>query len=140
MRRRLSLLLTVPLLAGCGPVFDNRSLSASLTPSFANLYVRAQQQAGRAEVSTSDLMVSGDCSRGGPETLDEGPGDDWACLLTFRDTDQRERQVLYEVTLKPTGCWTAEAPPAVVGDATVPDVEGVRRLNPVYAIDGCLQP
>lgn len=138
--RRLAPLLALPLLAGCGPTFDSTSLSASLSPAFANLYVRALEQSGRTDVVASSLSVRGDCSRGGPETLDEGPGDDWACLLSFRDTDQQERQVLYEVTLQPTGCWTAEAPPAVVGDATVPDVDGVRRLNPVYAIDGCLQP
>lgn len=131
-------LAALPLLAGCGPSYDAESLALAVGPSFTNLYVRVQQQVGRPDASADDLGVSTACTRGGPETDDAGPGDDWMCLVTFADSDGRQRKVLYEVTLKPTGCFTADGPPTVVGDATVVDARGVRRLNPVYAFDGCL--
>lgn len=138
MRRAgIAVLPAALLLAGCGPSLDAPTLGTSVAATFAQLYLRAQQQQGRTD--TGDLRASAACTRGGGDTLDVGPGDDWRCLVTFTPTGVvAPQQVFYEVTLKPEGCWTADGPPAVVGDATVTDVDGVRRVNPVYAFDGCL--
>lgn len=134
-------LLLAPLLlalTGCGPVFDAQTLAGELGPTFSNLYVRAQEQQGRTDVTVELLSTQTTCTRGGGDTLDEGPGDDWACLVTFIDPSLGQKQVRYEVTLKPEGCFTADGPPPIVGDAKVADAQGVLRLNPVYAFDGCL--
>lgn len=136
--RRPALLLLALALTGCGPSFDAATLAGSVAPSFAALYARAQEQQGRTEVTAQGLLASATCTRGGGDTLDVGPGDDWHCLVSFTPPGSAPQQVRYEVTLKPEGCYTADGPPAVVGDATVIDVEGARRVNPVYAFDGCL--
>ncbi len=136
--RRLAPLLVLAAVPACGPTFDADSLAASLAPTYANLYVRGQELQGRTDVSVSALQSSAQCRRGGGDTLDEGPGDDWQCLVTWVPPGAGPQRVLYEVALTPEGCWRAEGPPAVVGDAQLLDVEGRRRNNPVYAFDGCL--
>ena len=135
---RLGWVLLPLALAGCGPVFDAPTLADAVGSSFASLYTRAQEQQGRTEVTAAALGASATCQRGGGGTLDVGPGDDWRCLVSFRPPGSAPQQVRYDVTLKPEGCYTAAGPPAIVGDATVIDVEGVRRQNPIYAFDGCL--
>jgi hypothetical protein len=131
-------LLAVPLLAGCGPSYGAAALAARVGPTFANLYTRGQVQAGRTDVTPAALHVATTCRRGGGDTLDNGPGDDWHCLVVFHDPALGPKQVAYDVVLKPEGCFTAEGPPAEVGDARVRDAVGTLRPNPVYAFDGCL--
>lgn len=128
----------VALLTGCGPSYQADDLAEGVGRSFAHLYARGEADAGRTEVVADELQVTTTCQRGGGDTLDEGPGDDWRCLVGFRDPAFGAKQVLYEVVLKPEGCFTADGPPAVVGDVRRRDADGVARLNPVYAFDGCL--
>ena len=125
-------------LAGCGPSFEAPSLAAAVGPVFGNLYVRAQLEQGRTGVTRESLQVTAVCNRGGQNTPNRGPGADWACMVGFNDGDGPFQQVLYETTLKPDGCFVADAPPAVVGDATFTDATGKRRVNPLYVLDGCL--
>lgn len=136
--RALGCVPLVLLLTGCGPTLDARTLAASVAPAYASLYVRAQEQQGRTDVTAGGLSATATCTRGGGDTLDVGPGDDWRCLVSTTPGGGPVVQVLYEVTLTPEGCYRADGPPAVVGDAQVVDVDGRRRINPVYAFDGCL--
>ena len=140
MRTRTAVLaaVVVAVLSGCGPSFEAPSLAAAVGPVFANLYVRAQVEQGRTGVTPESLHVTTVCSRGGHNTPNRGPGADWACMVGFNDGDGPFQQVLYETTLKPDGCFVADAPPAVVGDASFVDVTGRRRVNPLYVLDGCL--
>lgn len=141
MRRldRLALAALAMLVAACGPSLDAPALAGSVAPTFANLLVRAQEQQGRTDVTAAGLRATATCSRGGGDTLDAGPGADWRCLVTFTPPGAvAPQQVPYEVTLAPDGCWTAEGSPAVVGEAQVVDVDGVLRVNPISAFDGCL--
>lgn len=138
MRRVLAVGLAGLLLAGCGPSYRADDLAESVGRSFAHLYERGQLEAGRTDVAAEGLRVRTSCQRGGGDTLDEGPGDDWRCLVSFLDPSLGAKQVLYEVVLKPEGCFTADGPPAVVGDARIRHADGMARLNPIYAFDGCL--
>ena len=140
MRTRNAVLaaLVVGALSGCGPSFEAPSLAAAVGPVFANLYVRAQVEQGRTGVTPESLHVTTVCTRGGHNTPNRGPGADWACMVGFNDGDGPFQQVLYETTLKPDGCFVADAPPAVVGDAHFVDATGTRRVNPLYVLNGCL--
>lgn len=140
MRARRAVLagLVVGLLSGCGPSFEAPSLAAAVGPVFGNLYVRAQLEQGRTGVTRESLQVTTVCARGGQHTANRGPGPDWACMVGFHDGTGPYQQVLYETTLKPDGCFVADAPPAVVGDASFVDAAGQRRVNPLYVLDGCL--
>lgn len=134
-------LLAVPgllLLTGCGPSYGADALAHAVGQSFANLYQQSTGLAGRTDVEADRLHATTSCQRGGGDTPDAGPGDDWHCLVTFADPVLGVRQVAYEVALKPDGCFTADGPPAVVGDAHITAADGRWRVNPVYAFDGCL--
>jgi ABC-2 type transport system permease protein len=132
VKRLVPLLL---LLAGCTSSYDARSLADSVGRTYAHLYERSLQQAGNP--APEPVRVFAVCVRGGEDTPDRGPGDDWRCRVEHLRLNGPP-PVTYEVTLKPDGCFTAEGPPAVVGGARVTDVDGVSRLNPLYAFDGCL--
>ena len=140
MKARTAVLgaLLVATLSGCGPSFEAKPLGNAIGPVFANLYVRTQLELGRTGVTAASLQVTTVCSRGGLETADRGPGADWACMIGFNDGDRPFQQVLYETTLRPDGCFVADAPPAVVGDATFLAADGRRRVNPMYVLEGCL--
>ncbi len=138
MRRLLALAPVSALLAACGPSYDGDALATAVGRSFAHLYARSAAQDGRVDVRADDLQAGARCARGGEETPDEGPGDDWRCVVAVSDPQLGRRQVVYEVVLKPDGCFSAEGPPEVVGDPRVRGADGVLRLNPVYAFDGCL--
>lgn len=125
-------------LTGCGPAFTAPALAAKVGPVFANLYVRAQVEQGRTGVTAAGLQVTSVCARGGANTPNHGPGADWACMVGFKDGDAPFRQLRYETTLRPDGCFVADGPPGVVGDANFLDADGVRRVNPLYALEGCL--
>lgn len=140
MRRALTALPLLALLAGCGPSYQADDLADPVGRAFSHLYARGESEAGRTDVTAESLRTTTTCQRGGGDTLDEGPGDDWRCLVSFTDPAMGAKQVLYEVVLKPDGCFSADGPPAVVGDARVRHADGVSRLNPIYAFDGCLQP
>jgi hypothetical protein len=132
------LLPALLLVTGCGSSYTAPALATRLGQTFANLYVRSESLVGRTDVTASALHVTTSCQRGGGDTLDQGPGDDWRCLVTFRDPTLGPKQVLYEVALKPEGCFTAEGPPLVVGDARLVLPDGTTHVNPIYAFDGCL--
>lgn len=138
MRTRAAAPLALLLLTGCGSPYRAEDLASEVGTAFGNLYQRAQGLAGRPAVAPGSLGIRTTCERGGIETADEGPGDDWRCTVVFTDPTSGPQQVLYEVVLKPEGCFTADGPPGVVGDARVVAVDGTRHVNPLYAFDGCL--
>lgn len=138
MRRLAVLLVVSPLLVGCGPSYRADDLAGTVGRTFSHLYVRGESEAGRTDVTADGLRVTTNCQRGGGDTLDEGPGGDWRCLVRFTDPAFGTKQVLYEVVLKPEGCFSADGPPAVVGDQRIRHADGISRVNPIYAFDGCL--
>lgn len=138
MRRWPLAVAVLLLLTGCGPSYRADALAHDVGRTFTHLYVRSVAQEGRVGVTADDLPVQTRCERGGPDTPDEGPGDDWRCLVVVTDPAIGRRDVVYEVVLRPDGCFTADGPPDVVGDARVRGSDGVLRLNPLYAFDGCL--
>lgn len=136
---RVRALLLLPLvLTGCGGSWTAEDLAGPVARTFAHLYVRGEAETGRTDLAVDELAARATCVRGGQDTLDLGPGDDWRCLVAVDDPALGPREVLYEVTLTPEGCFRAEGPPAVVGEQRRTGADGTRRLNPVYAFDGCL--
>ena len=138
MRRLLLVLPALLLLSACGPSYRADALGTAVGRTFGHLYEQSTQLVGRTDVDADRLRLTTTCQRGGGDTLDEGPGDDWRCLVTYADPALGPRQVAYEDVLKPDGCFTADGPPSVVGDARVGTADGSSHLNPVYAFDGCL--
>ena len=83
------------------------------------------------------LQVQALCERGGARAS-RGPGDDWACDVTLpRRAIINGSALTLEVTVRANGCYTAEAPPSIVGPLLLQDARGHTFLNPLFAFDGC---
>lgn len=138
---RRALLLALPLLAGCTGTFPTAAqLAPAVATAYGHLYVRQQTLLGRTGVDERRTAAGATCERGGPAVLDQGAGDDWACSLTWTDVDGQPRRVLYELTVTPDGCYRADGPPGVVGQARIPLPDGTSAANPLYGFDGCVRP
>lgn len=123
------------LLAGCSSVLTPGALAPSFAEVFAGLYVQQQTSLGRTDVARDALQATATCRRTG--TTESGPGDDWTCSVTYVDGATSGTQV-FEVQVKPDGCWKAEGPPSVQPAELVDALTGRSAPNPLAEYDGCL--
>jgi hypothetical protein len=123
--------------AGCGTVDITRSkLQNDVGPTYRNMYVLQHRLLGQ-DTSTPPQLSAASCSKGGPKTPDQGPGDDWTCQV-YWPVNGILRTLSYEVQVKATGCYTAQGPAYNVGQQNLPTADGRTVVNPLYAFDGCL--
>ncbi|GLY84994.1 hypothetical protein [Actinoallomurus iriomotensis] len=139
--RPLAALLTGAALlaasAGCGTVDITRAkLQDDVGPTYRNMYVLQHRLLGQDADAPAQLATA-DCAKGGPETPDEGPGDDWTCQV-YWPVNGTLQTLSYEVQVKATGCYTAQGPAYNVGRQDLHDPDGRTVPNPLYAFDGCL--
>jgi len=80
--------------------------------------------------------VTSACSRSGGGR--DGPGDDWACVVTLPHQNAAGTALRLDVSVHANGCYTADAPPTAVGALRLVDTFGQPFTNPLYAFDGCL--
>jgi len=133
--RRVALLLVPLLAAGCATPLTSTRLQPSFARTFSGLYALQQTEDGRTDVRASALGTTASCRRTGPDT--SGPGEDWQCTATYVDGATSFTQ-LFEVQLKPDGCWKADAPPTAQPAVRTDPVTGATRVNPLAEFDGCL--
>jgi hypothetical protein len=141
--RRLLLGLTaasaVAVLAGCGPVdVTQAKLQADFGPTFRNMYVFQQQLLGHTPQTVPARVSKARCVKGGNGTPDDGPGDNWTCLVDWPAADGHIEGLTYEVDVKPEGCYTAQGPATYVGQQTMRAADGRSVTNPLFEFDGCL--
>ncbi|HEX6453624.1 MAG TPA: ABC transporter permease [Trebonia sp.] len=122
--------------AGLGPTnLTAERLQASIGPVLARLSaVRYQWQTGTPGQANTPMTAT--CNRGDGTQRSSGAGDDWACVVVDSNPADGAQPVTFDVTLKPNGCYTAEAGSAF-GALLVTDEQGRAFINPVYAFDGC---
>lgn len=146
MRRRLppptrwallaSGLVLAAVVAGCAT--DSRTAArrdTAIGPTFSHLVVRQQELLGRQVPANASLTVLPACKRSGLSK--DGPGDDWICVLTVVGPTLSMTPVTYEVRVRADGCFSAEGPPAFVGQQLLRDVHGRNVVNPLWQFDGC---
>jgi hypothetical protein len=126
--------------AGCGPAAITRTnLQGDFGPTFANMYVLQQRLLGNPSVTADAQLRTATCARGGPETPDRGPGNDWSCQVYWPLAPAGQAQtVSYDVEAKPTGCYTAQGPANEVGQQTIRAADGRMVTNPLFEFYGCL--
>ena len=134
MRRLLGLGVLLAAAACASPLTAGR-VEASFAPAFGSLYALQQTQDGRTDVDADRLEPRATCRRTGPDT--SGPGDDWTCSVVYVDTETTFTQV-FELQVKPDGCWRAEAPPVAQPALRTDPLTGGTRPNPLAGFDGCL--
>lgn len=114
----------------------------SLPPTFERLYVQQARILGHRGVTLASLHARAQCDKGGPNVVDEGPGNNWICLMTWRDpnVDPTLFPGKFELNVHSNDCYTAGGPSKIIGLATITDARGNDVSNPVFEFDACFDP
>jgi hypothetical protein len=122
-------------LAACGgPDVTTSRVENAVGPTFAALYQHQQNLLGKRPPATP--QASARCHRSGQGEAATGAGDDWICVLLLQ-VGRPVAQYTYELNVQADGCYTADGPPALVGNKTLTTPAGTKRVNPLFAFDGC---
>jgi hypothetical protein len=122
-------------LTGCGgPDITAGRVDNAVGPTFAALYQHQQNLLGKPPPAPPEASAS--CHRSGQGVASTGAGDDWICILLLQ-VGVPVAQYTYELNVQADGCYTADGPPALVGNKTLRTPTGEARVNPLFAFDGC---
>ena len=66
-----------------GSGIDKAKLERSLATAFAHLYRLQTGELHRPDVTEAQLRASAACDKGGSRVADEGPGNDWRCVVSW---------------------------------------------------------
>lgn len=128
------------LLTGCGSTgITPAPLQASISRTFANLYVLQQVESGNPRPSARSLHARASCQRGTPATPQDGSGT-WLCLVTYEVAGPGYPVVAkYKVDVQTDGCYAADGdgPASVNGSPTITGPHYSQLINPLSLIDGC---
>lgn len=121
-----------------GTGIDRVKLQDSLGTSFAHLYRLQTEQLHRPAVTEADLGVRAECDKGGPRVVDEGPGNDWRCVVSWRlPGSSAEGSAIYQLDVTAEGRYVADGdgPKEVNGSFRVHTPSG-DAPNPLWQLDG----
>jgi hypothetical protein len=122
---------------GWGPTADtHQRLEASITPTFERLVQVQYRWRTHLAFHGRAVSVRTSCQRAGGRR--QGPGDDWTCIVVPVNPQTQGASLPLDVTVRPNGCFTADAPPSLVGPPLIRDVRGRLFVNPLATFDGCL--
>lgn len=134
-------LLALGSLSACGSNDVTRArLEASLSPTFANLYVQRAAILGEPGVTAASTHPTSSCDRGGPKVADVGPGADWICMVTFTDDKGTKQKGKFELQARSNSCYTASGPTKLLGPVMITDKAGKDVVNPPFEFDACFDP
>ena len=115
-------------------------LSQSLQASFRRLTILQQDLLGHPIPAGAQYRIHPVCVRRSAKPV--GPGD-WSCtmnvyILLARGTQPlTDTPVSYDVSVQSNGCYKAQSPPLLVGQAVLHDTRGQTVVNPIVTIYGC---
>lgn len=66
-----------------GSGIEKAKVQDSLATAFAHLYRLQTRELGRPDVTEAQLQASASCDKGGSRVEDEGPGNDWRCVVSW---------------------------------------------------------
>jgi ABC-2 type transport system permease protein len=113
-------------------------LEASVSDTLSNLIVVQQQILGRA-LDPADVKVYSYCKRESVISgTSSGPADDWACQAFVDGPHVSRLAADYSISVRPDGCYTADAPASLVGPLHMKTPDGGTTLNPLSAFDSCM--
>lgn len=142
LRRGVIVAVAITAVLAVGMALDStwitsKRIEASVASTFTNLVVQQQSLLGH-QVKASDVAVYPFCSResvlSGAST---GAADDWACTL-YVNAPNLSATIRYSVSVRPNGCYAAEAPAEVTGPLHLRKAGGGTTINPLLAFDGCM--
>jgi ABC-2 type transport system permease protein len=112
-------------------------LEAAISPTFERLVsLQYRWRTHRvAPANNAAVHVRTRCRRGSGAST--GSGDDWTCLVRVVHPQVKGAAVALTVTVRSNGCFTADAPPSIVGPLLLRDTRRRTFVNPLYRFDGC---
>jgi ABC-2 type transport system permease protein len=125
--------------AATGTGIGRTTLQDSLGAAFAHLYRLQTRELGRPAVTEAQLRASATCDKGGSRVLDEGPGNDWRCVVTWHlpDAGRAVGTATYQLDVTADGRYVADGdgPKEVNGYFSVRTPHG-DAPNPLWQLDG----
>jgi len=122
-----------------GSGIDKPKLQRSLATSFAHLYRVQSQEVYHLNVTEAQLRVTASCTKGSGLVADEGPGNDWRCVVYWHlpGVNDATGQAVYQLDVNANGRYVADGdgPNEVNGYFVVHTPYGIAP-NPLWQFDG----
>ena len=121
-----------------GSGIDRVKLQDSLATAYAHLYVLQARELGRPAVTEAQLQAAASCNKGGLRDVDEGPGTDWRCVVTWHLPGvDATGNAIYQLDVTADGRYVADGdgPKEVNGYFQVRTPTG-DAPNPLWQLDG----
>ncbi|MBE1612115.1 ABC transporter permease [Actinopolymorpha pittospori] len=121
-----------------GSGIEQSKLQDSLATSYAHLYRLQTEELNRPEVTETQVRATASCDKGGSRVEDEGPGNDWRCVVSWHlpgvDT---VGSAIYQLDVTADGRYVADGdgPKEVNGYFQVRTPYG-DAPNPLWQFDG----
>jgi ABC-2 type transport system permease protein len=127
-------------ISGCGSTgITAGRLQASISGTFANLYVLQQVEQGNPRPVARSLDSRASCQKGTPATPQDGSGV-WLCEITYLVAGPGYPVIAkYNVDVQTDGCYAADGdgPASVNGSPTITGPHYEQLTNPLALVDGC---
>ena len=121
-----------------GTGIEQAPLEQALATSYGHLYRLQTDELHRPAVTEAELQASASCDKGGSLVVDEGPGTDWRCVVSWHlPGTTAVGSAIYQLDVTADGRFVAD------GDGPV-DVNGFFQVqtpygdapNPLWQFDG----
>jgi ABC-2 type transport system permease protein len=134
--------LTVVVVTGATPAegsgIEQTKLQDSLATSYAHLYRLQTRELHRPDVTEAQMRATGSCDKGGDRVLDQGPGNDWRCVVSWHlPGTTAVGTAIYQLDVTADGRYVADGdgPKEVNGYFQVRTPTG-DAPNPLWQFDG----
>lgn len=134
--------LSIGVIAGATPAtgsgIEQKELQDSLATVYAHLYRLQTRELNRPDVTEAQLQAAATCDKGGSRVADEGAGNDWRCVVTWRLPGATAvGNAVYQLDVTADGRYVADGdgPKEVNGYFQVRTPNG-DAPNPLWQFDG----
>jgi ABC-2 type transport system permease protein len=134
--------LTVVVLIGATPAkgsgIEQAKLQNSLATAYAHLYRLQTRELHRPDVTEARLQATASCDKGGSRVVDQGPGNDWRCVVSWHLPGATAvGTAIYQLDVTADGRYVADGdgPKEVNGYFPVRTSTG-DAPNPLWQFDG----
>jgi ABC-2 type transport system permease protein len=134
----LSVAVVASTTSAAGSGIERAKVQDSLATAFAHLYRLQTEQLNRPAVTEAQLRTTASCDKGGDRVLDEGPGNDWRCVVTWHlPGTTATGHAIYQLDVTADGRYIADGdgPKEVNGYFQVRTSLG-DAPNPLWQLDG----
>jgi ABC-2 type transport system permease protein len=121
-----------------GSGIERAKLQDSLATAYAHLYRLQADELNRPDVTEAQLRATASCDKGGSRVDDEGPGNDWRCVVSWHLPDvEAVGTAIYQLDVTADGRYVADGdgPKEVNGYFQVRTPNG-DAPNPLWQFDG----